>query len=105
MPGLDGRRVRIRSEHAALNTLLQSAGAIIAKQWLVEADKGLREASIDAKLMAWVHDEVQLSVKPEQAEQAARIVEQAARVAGETLKFRCPVDAEGKLGDNWYDCH
>ncbi len=105
MPGLDGRRVRIRSEHAALNTLLQSAGAIIAKQWLVEADKALREAGIDAKLMAWVHDEVQLSVKPEQAEQAARIVEQAARVAGETLNFRCPVDAEGKCGDSWYDCH
>ena len=105
MPGLDGRRVRIRSEHAALNTLLQSAGAIIAKQWLVEANRLLAEHSVDAKLMAWVHDEVQLSVAPAQAEQAARLVEQAACIAGTTLGFRCPVDAEGKTGYNWYDTH
>ena len=34
--GLDGRLVPVRSKHAALNTLLQSAGAIICKQWVVE---------------------------------------------------------------------
>jgi DNA polymerase I len=105
MPGLDGRRVRIRSEHAALNTLLQSAGAIIAKQWLVEADRLLAEHSIDAQMMAWVHDEVQVSVAAEQAEKAARLIEEAARIAGTTLGFRCPVDAEGKVGHNWYDTH
>jgi DNA polymerase I len=43
LPGLDGRRVWVRSEHAALNTLLQSAGAIIAKQWLVESVQLLRQ--------------------------------------------------------------
>ncbi len=32
---IDGSRIRIRSEHAALNFLLQSAGAIVMKQWLV----------------------------------------------------------------------
>jgi DNA polymerase I-like protein with 3'-5' exonuclease and polymerase domains len=105
MPGLDGRRVRIRSEHAALNTLLQSAGAIIAKQWLVESEKLLKENNISFQFMAWVHDEVQLSVLPSQAEQAASLVEKAASMAGEALKFRCRVDAEGKCGDNWATCH
>jgi len=105
LPGLDGRRVWIRSEHAALNTLLQSAGAIIAKQWLVEATKGIAEAGIDAKLVAFVHDETQWEVDVAHAQQAVEIIEAAATKAGEVLQFRCPVDAEGKIGNNWRECH
>ena len=105
LPGLEGRRVWVRSEHAALNTLLQSAGAIIAKQWLVESVQLLKDNNIDAKLIAFVHDETQWSVLPVQAEQAARLVEQAAAKAGEALKFRCRVDAEGKVGNNWQQTH
>jgi DNA polymerase I-like protein with 3'-5' exonuclease and polymerase domains len=105
LPGLDGRRVWIRSEHAALNTLLQSAGAIIAKQWLVEATKGIAEAGIDAKLVAFVHDETQWEVDVAHAQQAVEIIEAAATKAGEMLQFRCPVDAEGKIGNNWRECH
>lgn len=105
LPGLDGRQLWIRSSHAALNTLLQSAGAIIAKQWLVEASNGLAEAGIKAKLLAVVHDESQWEVLEKDAEQVKTIVEQAARKAGEVLGFRCPVDAEGKIGHNWKECH
>ena len=105
LPALDGRRVWVRSEHAALNTLLQSAGAIIAKQWLVESTKLLQEKGIDAKLLAFVHDETQWEVREDQAEEAARLIEQAAAKAGEALAFRCPVDAEGKVGNNWRECH
>lgn len=105
LPGLDGRRVWVRSEHAALNTLLQSAGAIIAKQWLIEATLLLKENNIDARLLAFVHDETQWEVVEHQAEQATKLIEQAARKAGEALSFRCPVDAEGKVGNNWKDCH
>jgi DNA polymerase I-like protein with 3'-5' exonuclease and polymerase domains len=105
LPALDGRRVWVRSEHAALNTLLQSAGAIIAKQWLVESTKLLQENGINAKLLAFVHDETQWEVKEDQAEEAARLIEQAATKAGEALGFRCPVDAEGKVGNNWRECH
>jgi DNA polymerase I-like protein with 3'-5' exonuclease and polymerase domains len=105
LPGLDGRRVRVRSQHAALNTLLQSAGAIIAKQWLVTSINMLKENNIDARLMAFVHDETQWSVLPQQAEEAARIIEKAAEEAGKILGFRCPVAAEGKVGTNWRECH
>ena len=105
LPGLDGRRVWIRSEHAALNTLLQSAGAIIAKQWLVECDEALNAANIPAKIMAWVHDEVQYETDPQYADAVKEIVEKAATKAGTVLQFRCPVDAEGKIGINWYETH
>ena len=105
LPGLDGRRLRIRAPHAALNTLLQGAGAVVAKQWLVECSRGLAEASIPAKLVAFVHDETQWEIDVVYAQQAKFIIEQAAIKAGEALQFRCPVAAEGKVGNNWKECH
>ncbi|MGL5643165.1 MAG: DNA polymerase [Metamycoplasmataceae bacterium] len=59
--GLDGRMVHVRSPHAALNTLLQSAGALICKKWIVEWEKGMIAAGYkhgwdgDFCFMAWVH--------------------------------------------------
>jgi DNA polymerase I-like protein with 3'-5' exonuclease and polymerase domains len=105
LPGLDGRKLYVRSEHSALNTLLQSAGAIIAKQWLVCLSKKLDGAKIPYKLLAWVHDEVQFETAPHHAEELGKIVVESAKEAGEILKFRCPVGAEYKIGANWYDCH
>ena len=105
LPGLDGRRLAVRSEHSALNTLLQSAGAIIAKQWIICIDKKLKQEQISYKLVAWVHDEVQIEASPDDAEKIGKLVVECAKEAGEILKFRCPVSAEWKSGKNWYDCH
>jgi DNA polymerase I-like protein with 3'-5' exonuclease and polymerase domains len=105
IPGLDGRRLQIRSEHSALNTLLQSAGAIIAKQWIVCFHEELRKKKVPFKLVAWVHDEVQIEVPKMYGTMVGEIVVKAAADAGEILKFRCPVGAEFKTGKNWYDCH
>lgn len=105
VPGLDGRKIWIRSEHAALNSLLQSAGAIIAKQWLVCMTDDLTAAKIPYKLLAWVHDEVQIETPSEYGEAVGKIVVEAANKAGEKLKFRCPVEAEFRIGRNWYECH
>lgn len=107
LPGLDGRLLHVRSEHAALNTLLQSAGALIAKLWLV-----LVEDEIDRRgwrgrvqLLAWIHDELQYECDPEIAEEFGRAVCACAKQAGEEFGFRVPVDAEFKIGNNWKDCH
>jgi DNA polymerase-1 len=105
LPGLDGRRLNVRSEHSALNTLLQSAGAIIAKQWIVNFEKELRQKKVPYKLVAWVHDEVQIEARPEYAELIKQVVIEAAQKAGTDLQFRCPVDAEGNIGANWYETH
>ena len=105
VPALDGRRIHIRSEHAALNSLLQSCGAIIAKQWCLEIHKMLRAEKIPAKQVAFVHDEIQMEVQERYAERVAQIMSESARKAGETLKFRVPVDAESKIGVTWYDTH
>ena len=37
--GLDKRIIPVRSDHSALNFMIQSAGAIICKRWLVDAFK------------------------------------------------------------------
>ena len=105
--GLDGRRLHIRSERAALNTLLQSCGAIIAKQWCVQIHKRLNNAGLRyaVKQVAFVHDEIQMEVREEAAIAVAKIMEESATQAGKQLGFRVRVDAESKIGNSWYDTH
>ena len=105
LPGLDGRRVLIRSEHAALNTLLQSAGAIVMKQALVLATNKLARYGYPYKLVAQVHDEFQVEVPEEYAQQVGAVFRNAIREAGRTLELRCPLDGEYKIGTNWSETH
>jgi DNA polymerase I len=105
IPGLDGRILHVRSAHAALNTLLQSAGAIVSKQWMVEIKRQCKQENIEYHQVAWVHDELQSEVRHEHAERFAVIAVEAARRVTDVFKMRCPMDAEAKLGRTWYDCH
>ena len=105
VPALDGRKVRIRSEHAALNSLLQSCGAIIAKQWCVEAHRMLRRANIPVKQVAFVHDEIQMEVPAHYGNAVANIMTKASIKAGNVLGFRIPAESESKIGKTWLDTH
>ena len=105
LPGLGGYHLTVRSSHSSLNTLLQSAGAIISKQWLVQITKNLRAKKIPYKLVAWVHDEVQLETPREYGDIVGEVVVHSAAEAGEILKFRCPVGAEYGVAENWAGSH
>ncbi len=105
LPGLDGRRVVVRSAHSSLNTLLQSAGAIIFKKWLIITKSRLTAAKIPYKLVVTCHDEQQIEVAEQYGEQVAKITVESAKQAGVELGFRCPVDAEAKIGRSWYGTH
>jgi len=105
LPGLDGRRVQVRSEHAALNTLLQSAGAIVMKQALVLLNDELRRAKINYKFVANVHDEWQIEVEEGRAEEAGKLGVLAIEKAGKVLKMRCPLGGEYKIGNSWKETH
>ena len=105
IPGLDGRRLHVRSEHAALNTLLQSAGAIVMKKALVIAEQKLNDYGYPYKFVANVHDEYQLEVPEEYADRVGACVRNAIRQAGRDLGLRCPLDGEYMVGDSWADTH
>lgn len=105
LPGLDGRRLHVRSEHAALNTLLQSAGAVVMKKALVLATDALQDAGIPCTLVAQVHDEVQVEAEPQYAEQVGQAFRKAIQDAGTYYEMRCPLDGEYKVGPNWSHTH
>ena len=110
--GLDGRLLHVRSPHSALNLLLQSAGALICKKWIVLTEQRLIERGLrhgwdgDFALMAWIHDEFQCACRtPEIAEIVIREAQATMRDTQATFGFRMQLDTEGKIGMNWSDCH
>jgi len=109
LKGLDGRRVPVRSKHAALNTLLQSAGAIICKQWVVEMhlllnQKGFKRGE-DYSQVAFVHDEVQLTVKEDHAKEIGRLCVEAITTTGIGFGLRIPLSGEYSIGETWAETH
>ncbi len=105
VPGLDGRRIWVRSEHAALNSLLQSAGAIVMKKALVLFDAKIRHNKWPVKLVANVHDEFQWETKKSYATITGEAAVQSIVEAGEFYKLRCPLNGEYKYGRNWRETH
>ena len=112
LTGLDGRQLFVRSEHSALNTLLQSAGALLCKKWIVLMDERLREEGFkhgwdgDYAFLAWVHDELQIAARAEEiAQRIGELSDDCAREAGEFFNFRLLLEADFKVGTDWAWCH
>jgi DNA polymerase I len=117
LQALDGRRLSIRSPHAALNSLLQGAGAILCKQWLADVYDELTEAGYrfgymgaggsggDYVIVGWVHDEIQVACKSELVEVVGETLVRCARAAGEPFNFRIPLDSSYSSGHSWADTH
>lgn len=104
--GLDGRHIKIRSPHKALNSLLQGAGATISAQWLLNIQEEINKAELDANIMAWVHDEVQIQIREKDAQNVGDIIRGAAEEAGKKwFKDKVPITADWQLGDSWADTH
>jgi DNA polymerase-1 len=105
LKGLDGRMLRVRSEHSALNTLLQGAGAIVMKQALVILDDKLKQYKLPAKFVANVHDEWQIECAAWAADAVGKCAVQSIVEAGEFFQMKCPLDGEYKVGNNWAETH
>lgn len=116
--GLDKRRVPVRSMHAALNTLLQSFGAIVMKVATVRLDEILREehglirpvvgwnrSDYDFCMVLHVHDEFQIEARAQYAQLVSLAAVEAIRDAGRILGLRCPLDGEARIGDSWAETH
>lgn len=107
--GLDGRKLHVRSAHSALNTLLQSAGAIIMKKALVILDKDLQAKGYvpgrDYEFVANVHDEFQIEVTEEYAEDVGKTAQESITKAGQHYNFKCPLYGDYAIGGNWAATH
>ena len=103
--GIDGRVLKIRSKHSALNTLLQSACAVVVKKATVLMNRRLIAEGIEFKQVAHIHDEIQFECNPQDAERVGQITVECIRKAGEFFNFRCPLDGEYSVGNNWAETH
>lgn len=105
LQGIDGRKLLVRSEHSALNTLLQGAGAIVMKKALVLLHKDLTKRKIPFKFVANVHDEWQLEVPEQYADEVGQSGVRAITNAGLEFKMNCPLTGEYKVGNTWKETH
>ena len=103
--GLDGRRVYVRSEHAALNTLLQSAGAIVMKKALCLLNEYAILWGIDYNFIGNIHDEIQTEVREEKAQVFGGLATSCVEAAGLHFKLNCPLAGDFKVGNSWADTH
>lgn len=104
--GLDGRPIPMMSEHARLNDLLQSDGAVVMKRALeiLWEEHGCSHGHAWA-MMANVHDEWQVEAMPTFAETIGQAMVDAIVAAGEVLGVRCPLDGAYKIGNTWAETH
>ena len=106
--GLDGRLIPIRHPHAALNTLLQSAGAIICKKWYATVENMIRAKGYtneEVTIVAFVHDEVQILVKKGLEDEIGEITKAAIKETERAYNFKCPLDSEFQVGTSWAETH
>ena len=103
--GIDGRKLRIRAKHMTLVYLLQCAEAVLMKVAICLLDDWIKKEGLDAHFVAFVHDEVQLEVREDQADRVAKLAERAVASAGEFLGLKVPSAGDAAIGNTWGDTH
>ncbi len=103
--GIDGRKLHVRSPHSALNTLIQGAGAVVCKVWLINMIKRIHRTGVDAKLIASIHDEYQFEVLKTDVKKFGQITKDAMKDTEIQLQMKCPLDNEWKEGTTWAETH
>lgn len=109
LKGLDGRKLHVRSQHSALNTLLQAGGALVAKLATVIAYRNLCSSGYvygtDFAQIIHAHDEIQTECRPDIADTVGQIIVGAMGEAGRLFNLRLPIAGEYKIGRTWADTH
>ena len=105
LKGLDGRKIFIRNDYAALNSLLQGGGAIVMKRALVMLQALIKLQALDAKFVANIHDEWQMEVREDITDFVGQLAVGCIEKAGEYYNMRCPLTGEYKTGGNWSETH
>jgi DNA polymerase-1 len=104
LPDIGSRNAQMRqyAERSAINAPMQGTAADIIKRAMIEVHRWLGRASLDARLVMQVHDELVLEVR-EDAVDAVRHGLRDRMTAGATL--RVPLKVEIGTGANWDEAH
>ena len=73
------------------------------KKALIVFEESIKD--IDATVVANVHDEWQVEVAEDKADEVGLLGIKAIVKAGELLKLNCPLDGDYKSGDSWAETH
>lgn len=106
--GLDGRPIKVASEHAILVYVLQSDEAIqlsAAYNWTIDKLKKRFDYGTQVHVVSFFHDEYSFECDPDIAEEVKRISEEGIAWAGRYYGIECPHVGNGKIGQNWYEVH
>ena len=107
--GLDHRQLYCRSAFKGLNVLLQSAGAILMKQVVINLNTSLDQLGLvygeDWMQLAMIHDEIQLACLPEHKDLIMTQALDAFPAAQKFFKFTCKIEGDAKIGYTWADTH
>ena len=104
LPELTASNAMVREfgKRAAMNTPVQGTAADIIKLAMVRVDEALRREKLQSRLILQVHDELLLECPPEEAETAARILQEAMEGV---ISLSVPLSAEVNQGVNWAEAH
>lgn len=111
--GIDGRKIWMRSvdgrvmEHKALNTLLQSAGAVVMKKSMCILDSSIQNKDWigNYQKVLDMHDEAQAEIKKDHVLEYMELAKQSIVKAGEHFKLKVPLAADAAYGSNWAETH
>ena len=102
LPELRSPKAPIREfgKRAAMNTPIQGTAADIMKLAMVRVDEALRREHLQSRLILQVHDELLLECPPEEADAAAKLLQEAME---QVIALKVPLVAEVHRGSNWFE--
>ncbi len=100
-PGLknqSNRNIRNREEREAINAPIQGTAADIMKLAMLRLPPALDKASLSARMLLQVHDEVVLECPRAELEKTARLVRD---IMENAYQLNVPLRTEARFGKNW----
>jgi DNA polymerase I len=107
--GLDGRPLFCRSDFKGLNVLLQSSGALIMKQVVIELHNKMYDLGYiyghNWQQHAMIHDEIQVSCPPAMVDTLTSVALEAFPASQQFFDFQCPIHGDAHVGYCWDQTH
>ncbi len=102
IPELSAKNKNLQAfgERVAMNTPIQGAAADLIKLAMIRAERMLKEAGLESRLILQIHDELIIEAPIEEAERAKAILREAMTNAAE---LKVPLAVDVGIGKSWFD--